>query len=526
MRKSETKERLLEIKEQAEADLFKFAKLVNPSYQYGDIHKRVFRWLQEEGDGLKQLLLLPRGHLKSHCMAVWCAWWITKHPDTIIVYLSATSELAEKQLYSIQNMLTHPNYSRVWPDMVNPDAGKRAKWSATKLAVDHPMRKVNNVRDWTVQTAGLTTNTTGWHCDVLVSDDVVVPDNAYTEDGRRKVAASMGQMHSILNPAGLLKACGTRYHPQDYYQTVIDTEIAIWDMESDEIIGYKPSWDIMEEVVEIDGVFLWPRTYMYDAKGNKTKAFGFDRQVLEEIKGGYTGDPAQFYSQYYNDPNDASLDKISRDSFQYFEPTMLRRSAGIWTYGRDNKELKIYAAVDFAFSLAKTADYTAIVVVGVDCDGNYYILDIDRFKTDRISTYFERIVYLHDRWGFKVLRAEATVAQSVIVNDLKDYIKREGLVLKIDSYKPTRNEGTKEERISAILDHKYEQGAIWHFQGGYTPMLEEELVLKNPPHDDIKDALAAAVDVAVKPFDMRGRSTNQNKIIYGRFGGVAGIRRN
>ncbi len=51
-----------------------------------------------------------------------------------------------------------------------------------------------------------------------------------------------------------------------------------------------------------------------------------------------------------------------------------------------NKEIKlnVYAAIDFAFSLRKKADYTALVVIGVDHQGNFYILDIDRFKTDRI----------------------------------------------------------------------------------------------------------------------------------------------
>lgn len=522
MKRSETKAKLQEIREACEADLFKFAKLVNPAYQYGDVHERVFRWLQEEENGLKQLLLLPRGHLKSHCMAVWCAWWITKHPDTIIVYLSATAELAEKQLYSIQNMLTNSDYSRVWPNMVHPEEGKRSKWSATRIAVDHPLRKARNVRDWTVQTAGLTTNTTGWHCDVLISDDVVVPENAYTEDGRRKTAACMGQMHSILNPAGLLKACGTRYHPQDYYQTVLDTEIAIWDLEADEIVDYKKAWDVVEKVVEIDGNFLWPRKF----SPRTGSSFGFDRQVLEEIKGGYTGDPAQFYSQYYNDPNDESLDRISRDNFKYFEPAFLRCEYGVWTYGKEHKRLNVYAAVDFAFSKSKAADYTAIVVVGVDEDGNYYVLDIDRFKTDRISTYFEHIVKLHEKWKFKSLNAEVNVGQGVIVNDLKDYIKREGMVLKIVEHRPTRGQGSKEERISATLDHKYEQGAMWHFNGGYTTFLEEELVQRNPAHDDIKDALACAIAIAVKPYALRASHTKKSNIVVGRFGGVAGTRRN
>jgi hypothetical protein len=47
-------------------------------------------------------------------------------------------------------------------------------------------------------------------------------------------------------------------------------------------------------------------------------------------------------------------------------------------------------------------------------------------------------------------------------------------------------------------------------------------MLEKPPHDDIKDALTAAIDICIPP---RGRSNSQAKtsniIYHGRFGGVA-----
>lgn len=40
---------------------------------------------------------------------------------------------------------------------------------------------------------------------------------------------------------------------------------------------------------------------------------------------------------------------------------------------------------------------------------------------------------------------------------------------------------------------------IWHYKGGECQTLEEELQSRNPPHDDVIDALASAIDIAVKP---------------------------
>ena len=116
-----------EVRQAALDNLNVFARLLNPQFVYGDIHEEVFRWFQSDSKG-NQLLLLPRGHLKSHCIAVWCAWWITKYPEATILYISATAELAEKQLYDIKNLLTSPIYMKYFPDMINPEEGKREKW--------------------------------------------------------------------------------------------------------------------------------------------------------------------------------------------------------------------------------------------------------------------------------------------------------------------------------------------------------------------------------------------------------------
>lgn len=506
--------KLQRIREAAEADLYTFAKLVNPLRLYGEIHKEVFDWLSSENEDINQLLLLPRAHMKSHCIAVWCAWWVTKNPETTILYISATSTLAEDQLYAIKGIFASDVYKKYWPDMFEKEEGKREKWSQSAISVDHPTRKLEGVRDATIRTAGLTTNTTGWHADVVVADDVVVPDNAYTEDGRTKVAAAMSQISSIKNAGGFIKACGTRYHPADQYDKWKKQTMQIFDDETDEIVDEVPIWEIFERVVEKEGVFLWPREVRPDGK-----RFGYDRRVLARIKGEYE-DKTQYFAQYYNDPNDKDSNRFGPDSFQYYDLKHLRYESGKWFFS--GKKLNVYAAIDFAYSMSKKADYTAIVVVGVDSEGFIYILDIDRFKTDRVSDYFEHVRALHGKWNFQKLRAEVTAAQSVIVRDLRDEIRKDGLRLSIVDHRPNRYSGSKEERIAAALEPKYDNRSVFHYRGGYTPVLEEELMLARPAHDDIKDALASVVEIAISPSAKKNREKSTNVIQFNsRFGGVA-----
>ena len=486
-----------EIRARALADLNYFAVLVNPGYMYGEVHREIYRWLQEytlygisDNITANKLIMLPRAHLKSHMVATWAAWMIARHPEITIFYVSATSKLAELQLGAIQGILGGNVFRRYFPEYVHPQKGLRDKWSTTEIAIDHIIRKDQAIRDLTVSTAGLTTTTTGWHADVIIADDLVVPENAYTEDGRESVVKKASQFTSIRNAGGFTLACGTRYYPTDIYNTWMQQKYEVYDddgIKTDE----QPVWEIKEFAVEVDDVFIWPRVVRPDGK-----MFGFDRRVLARIRAEYE-DTVQFFAQYYNNPNEAGSNRIDRDAFQYYNQRLLRREGGNWFY--NHKRLNVYAAVDFAYSFAKRADYTAIVVIGIDSDNNIYILDIDRFRADKVLDYFNHLAELHSKWSFKKLSAEVTAAQKVIVEGIKDYLRKAGMTLSVVEYRPSKAEGTKEERIAATLEHRYENYQMWHFEGGWTPVLEEELILARPPHDDCKDALASAVQIAVKP---------------------------
>lgn len=510
-----------EIRERAKEDLWFYAKLVNPGYVYGEIHREVFKWMQDynlygHGNDItsNKLIMLPRAHLKSHMVATWVSWMIVRHPEITILYLSATAELAETQLYAIQNILESPTFQRYFPEYIKPQRGLREAWSSKEIIIDHSERKNQAIRDATVKTAGLTTNTTGWHADVIVADDLVIPENAYTEDGRESVAKKSSQFTSIRNPGGFTMACGTRYHPTDIYYTWANQRYEEYDDDGVKI-DEKPVWEVKEYAVETDDVYIWPRAVREDGK-----AFGFDRRVLARIRAEYE-DTVQFHAQYYNNPNESGSNRIGRDCFQYYNPRFLKREGGNWFY--NGKRLNVYAAVDFAFSLGKKADYTAIVVIGIDSDGMIYVLDIDRFKAEKSLEHFNHVLALHSKWGFKKLSAEVVAAQKILVEDIKDYAKKAAVSLSVVEYRPSKQEGSKEERIAATLEWRYENMMVWHFEGGWTQVLEEELVLARPPHDDVKDALTSAISIAVKPA-----SSGYNKIKdfltnnarQSRFGGI------
>jgi len=499
-KKSDIEEARDQRRKLAETDLEEFIKLVQPKRVLGNIHREVIRWWTASNAKPHQLLLLPRDHMKSSLIALRCVWELTRNPALRILYISSTSNLATKQLKFMKDILTSSTYRIYWPDMVEKEEAKREKWTEREISVDHPRRKEEYIRDPSIFTAGLTTNIVGMHCDIAVLDDVVVSNNAYIEENREKVRDQYGLLSSIETVEAKEWVVGTRYHPKDLYNTLIEMEKDTYDEYGNRIkLEDNSLFDVKEHAVETagdgTGEYLWPRTQSPDGKW-----YGFNQEVLDIKRNQYIN-KVQFRAQYYNDPHDIDSSPIKRDLFQYYDQNFLSRKDYNWYFKRSR--LNVVAAVDFAYSTGKRSDFSSIVVLGVDGQGNYYILEIDRFKTDKISDYFQHILKLYEKWGFRKIRCEVSVAQQVIVKDLKEnYIRPYGLSLSIDEFRPSRWQGSKEERIMSTLEPKYANHQIWHYQGGNTQALEEELIFTNPPHDDIKDALASAIDFAVMPMNV------------------------
>jgi len=437
-----------------------------------------------------------------------------------ILYISSTANLAEKQLGFIKDIMNSSIYRRYWPEMTHEDEGKRKKWTNSEIMVDHPTRVADGVRDPSIMTAGLEKSITGLHFDLAILDDVVVQENAYTSEGRDKVKRQYSLLASIEGSQAKELAVGTRYHPSDLYSNMLEMEYTPF-ADNGEELEPERIYEVFERQVEDagdgQGQFLWP------VQKTSFGTYGFDRNILAKKKAKYI-DQTQFRAQYYNDPNDTSSAAVNRNLFQYYDPAFLKFDGRHWHY--QGKRLNIAAAVDFAYSTRLRSDYTAIAVVGMDGDRRHFVLEIDRFKTADIKDYYTHILELYKKWDFRKLIAEASAAQQAIINELKSsYIVPNGIMLSITEVKPTRHDGTKQDRLKAILEPRYQNMSVWHYRGGNCQVLEDELILQHPPHDDCKDAVANAFDHLVPPAGALFGESSRNVVqlrSHPKFGGLGG----
>lgn len=167
--------------------------------------------------------------------------------------------------------------------------------------------------------------------------------------------------------------------------------------------------------------------------------------------------------------------------FVAMEGTAIRRA---WLHVAEPPPIlkRIVIGVDLAISEKTTAHYTAAVVMGLQGNGNRWVLGADR---DRMS--FAQIIKwirgLADQWKPHTIAIEANAFQAAVVQEL---LRKTDLPVK-----PVIVDRDKLVRF-APLQARYEQGLVYHASGLPAEFTRELLSFPESEHDDYVDAHAHA----------------------------------
>ncbi len=180
--------------------------------------------------------------------------------------------------------------------------------------------------------------------------------------------------------------------------------------------------------------------------------------------------------------------KFKKEYFRYYEkPPNL-------------SEMNIYTAVDLAISEKPNADYSAIVTVGVNSAGHWFVLDIEYGRYDPTTT-MDAVFSAVQKWRPLAVGIEAVAYQSALLHFLEKEMPQRGIFFRIT---PLKAEKKKELRIDT-LQPRFAVGAVWFKQRAvWLPELEAELLAY--PHgvrDDVIDALAYVEQMSATPFRSR-----------------------
>lgn len=468
------------LKEKAGKNLYLFNKYVLEA-EKGDenfvplapFHKELCNFVQDRPDK-KKLILIPRSHLKTKLISTgYPVFKITNNPKIRILISSATWQMAVDIHTAIQKALQgSERLIEIWGDF-SSDA---TEWSSgrTRLAV-------NSKREPTITAAGIDNNLVGGHYDLILMDDVVNRDNITTIDQINKVITRYKDYLDLLEPNGELIVIGTRWHDSDLYGWILDpSNEAKNDFLTLVMRAYEGNLMTGEDFSP-----LWPGKFGREGLLKKLRSEGW----------------AHFSSQYMNDPVPEEDATFKRSWFRYYQADDIKGAL-----------LNKFLLIDPAISLAKDADYTAMLVIGVDEYNNIFILDIVRRRMSP-NEIINEIFRLKEIWRVSDVAMEQVAFQKAIGYSLRDDMRFKRQPFHITELKP--NERSKDSRIKG-LQPLYENGKIFHNKFlSNNIYLEDELVrFPRSSHDDIIDGLAYAPDIIYPAKQPRSDGSKRRKYLY------------
>src|SRR3990167_432302 len=467
------------LREKAVNSLYLFNKFVleaekgDPNFvPLGTFHKVLCNFVTDQFDKRK-LILVPRSHLKTKLISIgYPTQQILKNPKVRILIYSATWQMAVDIHKGIQKNLQSPRIISVLGDMTT-DA---VEWSQ-----DRTRLSVNDKREPTVTAAGIDNNLVGGHYDLIIMDDVVNRDNVATADQITKVVTRYKDSLDLLEPHGQFIVIGTRWHESDLYGWILDAE-------NNALENYlvKVERAYQGNILEDEGfISLWPGKFSRKNLLSKLREEGW----------------AHFSAQYLNDPVPEEDATFKRSWFRYYLSDDIR-----------GKLMTRFLLIDPAVSLKKDADYTAMVIVGVDEWNNIYVLDIYRARIPP-SQLINQIFRFRDAYNLNDVAIEQVAFQRAIGYSLREDIRFKKRPMHITELKPQGR--TKDQRIKG-LQPLYQNGEVFHNKLLVNNIfLEDELVrFPRSKHDDIIDALSYLQDVVFPSRQKRGAISARHRYLY------------
>lgn len=455
-------------------DLYSYAMGMNTGFIPNDFAEGVAREIQDvmEAKNDRLILIGPPRHGKSLMTSEYApAWFMGKYPRKKIIGASHTATLAADFGGKVRDHLSDPLHAQVF--------GKGGALNPKKAASDN--FRTNMGGEYFAVGVGGTP--IGKGADVYIIDDPIrnrkdVESPQQREDLKSWYSSSVltrleGQGGIILmhqrwhedDLAGYL----LREHADDGWRVVHFP--AIIENEEDMMLDY------LERPM---GAALVPELHSHK------KLLRLKQTML----------PRDWLSMYQGQPRGSEGDEFSEDMLLRFpeEPFTVRQG------------LNVYILVDPADSQKDSADYTAMAVIGLGPDGNFYLLDMVRERLD-LAGRAQTLIDLHRKWrplavGYESYGASADIQHITYVQGQQNYrfpIQKVG----------NQHRLKKEERIRRLIPD-FSNGR-WYFpddlkkvnQEGkvYFPleeMLEEEMIpFPVGRHDDALDSLSRIYDMTL-----------------------------
>ena len=189
--------------------LYEWNKILG--FETPEHHEQIIKFLVDvfNNEPHRGLLNAFRHSGKSTVVGVFAACVLYHKPQTRILILSAETGLASRMVSHIKNILeNHPFCSDILPDV-------KKEWGSHKITIKRPL----GIREPSVICQGISGNITGLRSDLVICDDVEVPNTCNTQQKRINLRERLRELDFILSPHGSMIYIGTPHTQDTIYKT-------------------------------------------------------------------------------------------------------------------------------------------------------------------------------------------------------------------------------------------------------------------------------------------------------------------
>jgi len=474
-----------EVQRRCVEDPLYFAKACLPKLFETDspeFHRSIIRAMVDPN--VKQLnVLAPRGHAKSTlCALLFPLWRIfcedlhnkKKPSPKFVLLVSKSRSHTVNLLTTIKNQLEYNEHLKA---VFGYQGAANAKaWREDIIRLANGSMIV--CRGMGQQVRGL--NIDGMRPDYIILDDAEDEENTKTVE---RMEDNLRWILQGLVPAGSRDCKVVNIGTPQKERSIVFT------------LKQMPDWKTMSFKAinrDADGndYALWPEMrsleWLYEKK-----------ESLESI-----GRVSAFYREYQCEVIGDSDQLFRETDLQYYEGDL---SDGYIIHSSTERKtpVNVFMGVDPASSVRATADYTCIMVIGMDADKNVYVIDYLR-KRIKPMDVADSILSWYNKYKPMKVQIETVGYQEM----LRDYLTRlEGVYIPGLAIKNQPRKG-KVQRLEG-MQPMFARKKVY-VKKGHSEFIDEVLIFPRGKHDDTLDAFFYAVKGAFPPYEEEGYRNNED----------------
>ena len=437
-----------------------------------DLHLEIAGWLEDawrRGDE-RLLLMVFRDAGKSTLVGLFCTWLLSVDPNLRILVVAAEHGLATKMVRNVRGVLERHPLAKA---LLDPAPGS---WASDQLTVRRP----RELRDPSMLARGLGANLTGARADLVICDDVEVPNTADTAAKRDDLRRRLAELSFVLVPGGLQLCIGTPHARDTIYA---DPE------------GHEPEnrpfladyRRLVLPILDGQGHSRWPERFP------RRKVQALEREV----------GPLRFRAQMMLEPVDLREVRLDPSRLEPFdgelEVTTANRRLRYTIEGRELSTVNCWW--DPAFGSPSGGDASVVAVVFADHAGGFWCTDLVYLhhdpalagEVDEATQLCRQVVAIARKNRCPAITLETNGIGRFLPNLLRQTVKRAGVPILIREHTATRN---KDRRIVEAFDPVLAARSLHvHRRVLETPFVQEMRDFQPGAHnrDDGLDAVAACL---------------------------------